>query len=140
MKIKLKPWDEVVKLAINHYSREYVYGVNGIEYVFGLCEDDLPWGNYVISKPADSGDYFVDETAWVHDWMVDKNKPTSDDILRSGKVITDDQMHTINVDVDRRPVTGGVRIRLIAYEGNLYFHKTVNGDIVDCHSVGKADA
>lgn len=62
------------------------------------------------------------------------------DILRYGKVITDDQLYTINVDVDRRPVTGDVRIRLIAYEGNLYFHKMADGEVVDCRKVGKADA
>lgn len=58
-------------------------------------------------------------------------------ILRYGTVITDDWLHTINSEVDRRPITDDVRIRLISYNGDLYYHKMVNGDVVECRRVGK---
>lgn len=132
MKIKLKPWDEVVKLEEKRTRRVFK---NGIDSVFGLYEDDLPWGNYVVSTPADSdGDYFVDETAWVHDWMVDKDEPTSDDILRYGKAVTDDQIYKTF------PVLSYTRIRLITYGGELWYHKMIDGEVVDFRHVGTADA
>lgn len=128
MKIKLKPWNEVVRLE---EERTGCVFEDGIDDVFGLYEDDLPWGNYVVSKPADSdGDYFVNETAWVHDWMIDKDEPTSNDLLRYGEVITDDNIYGEDA----------IRVRLIAYAGELWYHKMVDGNVVDCRRVGTADA
>lgn len=135
MKIKLKPWDEVVRLEEERTGCAFK---NGIDDVFGLYEYDLPWGNCVTSKPADSdGDYFVNVTAWVHDWMVDKDEPTSDDLLRYGEVVTDDAYASVGTDFGKRQA---VRIRLISYNGELYYHKMVAGDVVECRKVGKTYA
>lgn len=144
MMIKLKPWDEVVRLGKKYGFYETLLD-SCYNKVFGLDVRSLPWGyNVAATGPDSDGDYIVHDL-FVKPWMIDIisdgcDNLSIDDAMRYGKVITDDQMYTINVDVDRRPVTGDVRIRLIAYEGNLYFHKMVNGYVVDCRCVGKVDA
>lgn len=59
----------------------------------------------------------------------------SENVLRYGMVITDDMMFTDNADW-----AGYVRIRLIKYCGNLYYHKMVDGKTIDFKIVGKANA
>lgn len=50
-------------------------------------------------------------------------------------VITDDMMFTDNADW-----AGHIRVRLINYCGNLYYHKMIDGKIIDFKVVGKANA
>lgn len=125
MKIKLKPWDEVVRLA----KERGIYDYDGCtEYVFGIDKDLLPWGGYVESKPADEdGNYFIDDGWWVKGYMVEP--VTSDDVLRYGEIITDDQIYSPNI-----------RMRLIAYNDSLYYHKMRDGEVVGFRRVGTADA
>ncbi len=138
MVVKLKPWNEVANEA--QHRGEYNYISNR---AFGIDKNSLAWGNWVYSDaPDEEGDYFVAHSRWVHSYMVEEVKnnydetPDPDDILRYGKIVTDDQMHTISVEVDRRPVTGDVRIRLISYGGMIWYHKMVDGEVVDFHKVG----
>lgn len=68
--------------------------------------------------------------------VVDKledEKPNdySDDVLRYGKIVTDDDVLASN---------HAVRIRLVSYNGDLYYHKMVDGDVVECRKVGRTDA
>lgn len=55
------------------------------------------------------------------------------DIIHYGTIVTDDEVysgsHINNTFKD-------VRIRIIAYEGNIYYHKMVNGDIVEFKKIG----
>ncbi len=131
MKIKLKPWNEVVELAKEHGV--YDPGINTV-YVFGIDRDTLPWGDYIESMPADEvGDYFVfvDGGWWVKGYMVESAAPAApDDILRYGKFMTDDVINGKDY----------IRIRLISYNGDLYYHKMADGDVVECRKVGTANA
>lgn len=127
MKIKLKPWDKVVEFAIQ-YDGEYVVYSDGIEVVFGMTANSLPWGKEIFATgPDEQGDFHVDGNYWVHDWMVDGYQPTtSDELLRYGKVLTDDVINGEDY----------IRIRLIAYNDDLWYHKMVDGEVVDFHKVG----
>lgn len=131
MMIKLKPWNEVVELAKEHD----VYDCCGnAEYVFGLDKNVLPWGGYIESATADeNGDYFVDGRWWVKGYMVEH--AAFDDILRYGEIIADDAYASVVTEFGRRQ---SVRIRLISYDGRLWYHKMVSGNVVDCRYVGKA--
>lgn len=60
---------------------------------------------------------------------------TAENVLRYGLVITDDMMFTDNADW-----AGHIRVRLINYCGNLYYHKMIDGKIIDFKVVGKANA
>ena len=57
-----------------------------------------------------------------------------DNILRYGKVITYDDMLVSDHDAYEH-----IRIRLIAYNDDLYYHKMVDGEVVECRKVGRAD-
>lgn len=132
MVVKLKPWDEVV----NEAKHRGEYGrYTGL--AFCLDKGDLPWGNWVYSdSPDEDGDYFVCHSRWVRSYMVAEvendccEMSASDDVLRHGKVITDDIMDGEEY----------IRIRLIAYNGGLYYHKMVDGDVVKYRKVGMTDA
>lgn len=133
MMIKLKPWDEVVRLGKEHniYDDDL-----GTEYVLGLNRDVLPWGDYVESESADEdSDYFVDDDWLVKEYMVEPITPG--DILRYGDTITDDAYASVVTEFGQRQA---IHIRLISYNGDLYYHKMVDGDVVECRKVGSADA
>ena len=55
------------------------------------------------------------------------------DLLDYGEFITDDEYQE---KIDTRHWHIG-RIRLISYQGELYYHKMINGVVVECRKVGK---
>lgn len=138
MKARIKDWDDAVKSALADSKNWYVED----DSIFGIERELGDWGE-VIEGYKD-GEYFRDGNLYTYPMCVvdelEDEERNSGTILRYGKVITDDQIYTINVDVDRRPVTGDVRIRLVEFDGLLFYHKMVNGDVVDCRCVGKTDA
>ena len=138
MKVRIKDWDDAVKAALADSEDWFVEDGS----IFGIQRECGDWGE-VIEGYKD-GEYFRDGNLFAYPMCVvdelEDEERNPDDILRYGKVITDDQIYTINVDVDRRPVTGDVHIRLVEFDGLLFYHKMVNGDVVDCRCVGKRDA
>lgn len=60
---------------------------------------------------------------------------TAENVLRYGVVITDDMMLTDNADW-----AGYIRVRLVNYCGNLYYHKMIDSKIIEFKVVGKANA
>ena len=149
MKARIKDWDDAVKSALADSENWYVED----DSIFGIKRECGDWGEVIegckdgiyfrngncVSYPLCVVDKVIEDD--VDELIEDDDEPVNpDDILRYGKVIADDQIYTINVDVDRRPVTGDVRIRLVEFDGLLFYHKMVNGDVVDCRCVGKTDA
>ena len=59
----------------------------------------------------------------------------SENALRYGNVITDDEVFSYPVEC-----ADCIRIRLIEYCGNIYYHKIENGEVVEFKVVGKANA
>ena len=53
---------------------------------------------------------------------------TSVDVLRYGKVIINEEFVEY----------GSIRIRIISYNGSIYYHKMVNGDVVEFKEIGLA--
>lgn len=127
MAIKLKSWNDVVNEA--QHRGEYDYNN---DRAFCLGKGSLPWGDWVYSDaPDEEGDYFVAHSRWVRSYMVEEvdndycETPEPDDILRYGTVIEDDEFNHYFT-----------HIRLISYNGKLYYHKMVAGDVVDFKRVG----
>nr|DAW16703.1 MAG TPA: hypothetical protein [Caudoviricetes sp.] len=55
----------------------------------------------------------------------------ADDVLRYGTILTDDNLiHTCKDEGDY------VRIRIIAYNGIIYYHKMIDGEVVEFKKVG----
>lgn len=137
MKVRIKPWDEAVKAALASSDDWYVEndGAWGDESIFGIGRRVGQWGKVVHGYKEN--DYFYADNNFayplciVDEEDVDDTPPTSDDLLRYGKVITDDDVLVSDYDAHEH-----VRIRLISYEGDLYYHKMVDGEVVDFKRVG----
>ena len=53
---------------------------------------------------------------------------TPEDVLRYGEVIINEEFVEY----------GSIRIRIISYSGSIYYHKMVNGDVVEFKEIGLA--
>lgn len=60
----------------------------------------------------------------------------SENVLRYGRVITDDTFGKTVTEFGQR---NAIRIRLISYCDQLYYHKMIDGEVVDFKVVGKAN-
>lgn len=61
----------------------------------------------------------------------------SENVLRYGLVITDDAFGKTVAEFGQR---NAIRIRLISYCDKLYYHKMIDGEVVEFKIVGKANA
>lgn len=135
MKVRIKNWDDAVKAALADVENWYVEDNS----IFGIDRKLGKWGeivevNETMRRCLVAGDYaypmcVVDE---LHD-----DKPNPDDVLRYGEIVTDDAYASVVTEFGKRQA---VRIRLISYNGGLYYHKMVEGDVIDFRCVGTADA
>jgi hypothetical protein len=57
------------------------------------------------------------------------------EILRCGEYLTDDEYIASKGWMDLRSY---IRIRIISYEGNLYFHKMIDGECTECKLIGRS--
>ena len=138
MKVRIKNWDDAVKAALTD-TYDWVVEDDSIFFIGRECG---AWGEVV--EGYKDGDYFCGGNNFVYplcvvDEIVEDNTElvNPDNILRYGKVITDDAYASIVTEFGRRQA---IRIRLIAYNDDLYYHKMVGGDLVECRKVGRADA
>lgn len=53
---------------------------------------------------------------------------TSDEVLRYGEVLTDDNLYTMEFFPKKENCT---RIRTISYDNRIFYHKMVNGEVVE---------
>ena len=65
------------------------------------------------------------------------DEANSENILKYGLVITDDAFGKTVTEFGQR---NAIRIRLISYFDKLYYHKMIDGEVVDFKVVGKANA
>ena len=61
----------------------------------------------------------------------------SENVTRYGRVITDDAFGKTVTEFGQR---NAIRIRLISYFDKLYYHKMIDGEVVDFKVIGKANA
>ena len=137
MKVRIKNWDDAVKAAL---TDTYDWDVMD-NSIFGIDSKVGSWGEVVEGYKDGicfcSGDSFTYPLCVVDEIVEDNTELVSpDNILRYGKVITDDAYASVATEFGRRQA---VRIRLIAYNDELYYHKMVGGDLVECRKVGRAD-
>lgn len=74
--------------------------------------------NYILldEKGKELNNFCVGWVKWI----------TSDNALRYGKVLTDDEIHCFPNGKE-----GWVRIRTIRYESRIFYHKMMNGEVVE---------
>ena len=136
MKVRIKNWDDAVKAALTD-TLDWDVTDDSIFFIDSECG---AWGEVVEGHK--DGVYFCGGNNFAYplcvvDEIVEDNTElvNPDNILRYGKVIADDNMLVRDHDVYEH-----IRIRLTSYNGDLYYQKMVNGDVVECRKVGRADA
>lgn len=128
MKVRIKDWDDAVKAAL---ADTHDWDVTS-DSIFCIERKHGDWG--MVVEGYETERYFYTSNYVYPMCVVDKLQDAefnSDDILRYGKIVTDDDVLWGN---------HAVRVRLVSYNGDLYYHKMVDGDVVECRNVGKADA
>lgn len=136
MKVKVKPWNEAAKAAL-HDDEDWSVEANSI---YGIMLGFGSWGK-VVDGYVDNDVFYANDGLTYPFCVVDKydediDDISPDDVLRYGKVIADDMLY----DNREFGIAHDVRIRLIECDGNLYYHKMVDGVLMECHRVGTADA
>lgn len=54
-----------------------------------------------------------------------------DDVLRYGTILTDDELF------DRcDEMASYIRVRIVSYQGEIYYHKMINGEVVEFKKAG----
>ena len=142
MLLHLMTFDE----AYETFVREYPMKTDSIkeDYVLGLGKNSLPWGENVevnIETLDNSNNlstyelynFFVPTCMFkiVDENTADKNlnkEPSVINVLRYGTILTDDEL------LDE--TNACVRIKVMSYEQNIYYIKTVNGENVGFKKVG----
>lgn len=137
MLVRIKPWDEAVKAAFADDEDWHVENNS----IFGIHGECGAWGEVVEGHK--DGKYFYNSNHFVYPLCVvdeiiedDDGSVNFDDILRYGKVITNDQFLG-NDDCGKYHY---ICIRLIKFNGHVWYHRMVDGEVVNCRKVGKADA
>ena len=135
MKVRIKNWDDAVKAALTDTHDWWVRD----DSIFGIDSECGAWGEVVEGHK--DGVYFCSGNNFAYplcvvDEIVEDNTElvNPDNILRYGKVITDDNMLVSDHDAYEH-----IRIRLTSYNGDLYYHKMVDGEVGECRKVGMAD-
>lgn len=132
---KIKSWEEASKAANADTNEGYhVYA----DAIFGIGERAGSWGS-VVKGYEKCGLFYANDgfayPACVTEEYDEDDEGTGDDVFgylqHYGKIITDDEMFT---DTHQY-----VRIRLISCDGELYYHKIVSGEVVECKIVGKTN-
>ena len=139
MKMYLMTFDEACKTFGKKYSTKISF-VN--KCIFGIGKDSIPWGENVEVNTETLYDsdnlptyklngFFVPTCMFkVDDENFDK-EPLANDVLRYGTILTDDELYDHYYPMDKY-----VRIRIIAYNGIIYYHKMINGEVVEFKKVG----
>lgn len=132
---KIKSWDEALKV-VNAGDEESYRGYE--DSIFGISDYAGSWGKVVEGYERTGLFYANDGFAYptcVTEEYEEDDEGTGDDtfgyLQHYGKIITDDEMFA---DTHQY-----VRIRLISYDGELYYHKIVSGEVVECKIVGKTN-
>lgn len=122
MKIKICSFEEAVEMCKK----------NNLDYdentALGIEKDFHLWGK-VVDAEICGGLCIIDNIGiWACFATKINDEPNEFDIIHYGTIVTDDDIESKDDNF--------IRIRIIAYEGNIYYHKMVNGDVVEFKKIG----
>ena len=123
MKVKIMDY-ETAKAEVLAKDNPYIANA---EYVFGIGKDWEGWGQ--VRNVVDYNDMMIRDVQSQYNlprYLAEK--VSSQDILRYGEVIINEEFVEY----------GSIRIRIISYSGSIYYHKMVNGEVVEFKEIGLA--
>lgn len=123
MKVKIMDYETAKAEVLAREQNPYIANDT---IVWGVERKWEGWGK--VREVYKDSDYFQD----VKDGYQFPNyliaDITSVDVLRYGEVIINEEFVEY----------GSIRIRIISYNGSIYYHKMVNGDVVEFKEIGLA--
>ena len=134
MKVRIKDWDEAVRAA---WADSEIWFIGGYDNIFGIGCTGGDWG--MVVEGYEEGGYFYTSNFIYPMCVVDKledYEPNPDDVLGYGKIIEDEMLY----DNCEFGIARTIRIRLISYNGSVWYHKMSDGTVMECRKVGSADA
>ena len=116
----------------SHKYKPFYFPIVG---TFGIVTDEYG-GQIEVQWPKNTTSQ--DDKWWCFKSDVElMHEPNSENVLRCGCVITDDAFGKTVTEFGQR---NAIRVRLISYCDKLYYHKIIDGEVIDFKVVGKANA
>ena len=126
MKVRIMDY-ETAKAKV--LAREQNPRIANERYVYGVDKTWARWGQVRDVYKHISGFRDVEDGYDLPLYLIDK--VTDKDVLRYGEVIVDENLVDFAID-DKNYV----RIRIISYNDYIYYHKMVDGKVVDFKPIG----
>ena len=125
MKMKLKNFDDAFEVAKE-------FNCVGTENIIGLYKSTIPWGEYVEVKfDEECGDiiYYTYGGYYIPHFCFEKEVAlTAQDVMRYGDILEDTEI---------RGKYNHYRIKIMTYDGEVYYIKMQDGEIVTFKKIGK---
>ena len=101
--------------------------------IYGIQKDDINWGHEVSVEFDDLKDkYYICHRLFVPSCCFEPNikLPDVDCVLRYGVILIDDELYDFYLGREEN-----VRIRLISYEGDIYYLREKDGETIEFKKV-----
>lgn len=128
--MKLKNFDDAYEAA-KQFSHASVL-LTGEKSIFGLFESTIPWDEYIEVKfDEQCGDtrYYIYNKYYIPHFCFEKEIAlTAENVMRYGDILEDTEI---------RGKYSHYRIKIIAYEKEVYYIKMQDGEIVNFTRIGR---
>lgn len=131
MKMKLKNFDDAFEVGRQFSRCSYVL-YSGEKCIFGLFESTIPWGEYIEVKfDEQCGDirYYTYDRYYIPHFCFEKEIAlTAENVMRCGNILEDTEI------IGKYSY---YRIKIMAYEKEVYYIKMKDGEIITFKKIGK---
>lgn len=125
MKMKLKNFDDALEVAKQFNTTEE-------NHILGLSRLSIPWGEYVeVKSDEECGDtrYYIEGRYYIPHFYFEKEIAlTAENVMRCGNILEDTEI------IGKHSY---YRIKIMAYEKEVYYIKMQDGEIVNFTRIGK---
>ena len=126
MKVKIMDYETAKAEVLAREQNPYIANER---YVYGVDKTWAGWGQVRDVYKHISGFRDVEDGYDLPLYLIDK--VTDKDVLRYGEIIVDENLVDFAID-DKNYV----RIRIFSYNDYIYYHKMVDGEVVDFKPIG----
>ena len=126
MKVKIMDYETAKAEVLAREQNPYIANE---KHVYGVDRTWAGWGQVRDVYKHISGFRDVEDGYDLPLYLIDK--VTDKDVLRYGEVIVDENL--VNFAIDDKNY---VRIRIFSYNDYIYYHKMVDGEVVDFKPIG----
>ena len=126
MKVKIMDYETAKAEVLAREQNPYIANER---HVYGVDKTWAGWGQVRDVYKHISGFRDVEDGYDLPLYLIDK--VTDKDVLRYGEVVVDENL--VNFAIDGKNY---VRIRIFSYNDYIYYHKMVDGEVVDFKPIG----